>query len=65
MASFSQLVRFECDENGSVHVADLGPDANGPPAPGTKLTAYNTVDELRLRQHPKDLTVRQVGFVNF
>lgn len=63
MSSFSQLVRFECDEDGGEYFADLGPDANGPPSPGTKLAAFATVDELlqQQKQKQKYLTVRQVG----
>lgn len=61
MPSFAHLVRFECEEDGKAYFSDLGSDANGPPAPGTKLLAFASFDELVNQTEGKKITVRRVG----
>ncbi|KFY09154.1 hypothetical protein V491_08373 [Pseudogymnoascus sp. VKM F-3775] len=46
MSFFSQLIRFECAEDGKTYYADLGPDADGPPPLGTQLSAFRSLDDL-------------------
>ncbi|KAL6886769.1 hypothetical protein GGI43DRAFT_431806 [Trichoderma evansii] len=46
MVGFSRLVRFVCEEDNSSYFADIGPNADGPPAQGTKLEGYRTAADL-------------------
>lgn len=57
MPFFSHLVRFECEEDG----ADLGPHADGPPSPGTKLDAVESLDELANKEGKRAVTVSRVS----
>ncbi|KAJ5643327.1 uncharacterized protein N7484_005834 [Penicillium longicatenatum] len=57
MASFSHLVRFECAEHGTAYYADLGPDADGPPVPGTRLGAFKTFQDLASNNYKENVTV--------
>ncbi|KAH8912910.1 hypothetical protein BR93DRAFT_942662 [Coniochaeta sp. PMI_546] len=61
MAPFSHLVRFECHEDGSDRFSDLGPNAEGPPASGTKLVAFGSFEELCNKTGQKTATVRRLG----
>lgn len=65
MASFSHLVRFESEEDGRSYFADLGVDADGPPAPGTGLGAYTSIDDLRNKASVRNVTVRRVSSLTF
>ncbi|OJJ36345.1 hypothetical protein ASPWEDRAFT_37912 [Aspergillus wentii DTO 134E9] len=60
MPSFSHLVRFECEEDGKPYYADLGPDADGPPSPGTKVDAFESLEELSKEDGKGCLTVRRL-----
>ena len=60
MAVFSHLVRFESEEDGSSYFADLGPNTDGPPAPGTKLEAFSSLENLGSRTDQKTVTLRRV-----
>ncbi|KAH7126061.1 hypothetical protein EDB81DRAFT_810367 [Dactylonectria macrodidyma] len=59
-STFSHLVRFECEEDGTAYFADLGPDANGPPSPGTKLSASRSLEDLAIESEQKMVTVRRL-----
>ncbi|KAH8899819.1 hypothetical protein GQ53DRAFT_776636 [Thozetella sp. PMI_491] len=61
MAPFSHLVRFESEESGSSYFADLGPDASGPPALGTKLGAYKSFDDLASKAGQEIVTVKKLS----
>ncbi|GME33968.1 hypothetical protein EDB81DRAFT_699055 [Neofusicoccum parvum] len=60
MASFSKLIRFECEENDDVYFADLGPHARAPPLPKTQLKAYRTIDGLVARNDAETVTIRRL-----
>ncbi|KAI8240835.1 hypothetical protein K4K57_007743 [Colletotrichum sp. SAR 10_99] len=60
MSSFSHLVRFESEEDGAVYFADLGPDADGPPSPGAKLSGAKTIEALALKSEEDIVTVRRL-----
>ncbi|KAJ0283570.1 hypothetical protein COL940_004551 [Colletotrichum noveboracense] len=59
MSSFSHLVRFESEEDGAVYFADLGPDADGPPSPGAKLSGAKTIEALAQKSEEDIVTVRR------
>jgi hypothetical protein len=61
MDTFSHLIRFESEDSGDVYFADLGPDANGPPARGTKLTASKTIEGLAIKSAQSVVTIRRVS----
>lgn len=61
MSSFSHLVRFESEEDGAVYFADLGPDADGPPSPGAKLSGAKTIEALAQKSEEDIVTVRRVS----
>ncbi len=59
--SFTRLVRFESDEEGSPsYFADIALDGDGPPPPGTKLGAFRSVDDLINKIGEKVVTVKRV-----
>ncbi|KAH6953762.1 hypothetical protein BKA56DRAFT_638254 [Ilyonectria sp. MPI-CAGE-AT-0026] len=60
MASFSHLIRFECEEDSNTYFADLGSDANGPPSPGTKLRAFGSYEALAEKSGHKTVTLRRL-----
>uniref|UniRef100_L2FUG6 Fumarylacetoacetate hydrolase family protein n=1 Tax=Colletotrichum fructicola (strain Nara gc5) TaxID=1213859 RepID=L2FUG6_COLFN len=60
MSSFSHLVRFESEEDGAVYFADLGPDADGPPSPGAKLSGAKTIEALAQKSEEDIVTVRRL-----
>ncbi|KAJ3466678.1 hypothetical protein MRS44_004242 [Fusarium solani] len=60
MSSFTRLVRFECEEDGRPCFADLGPDTDGLPLPGTKLGAFGSIDDLTRKSEEKTVTVRRL-----
>lgn len=61
MVSFSQLVRFECSEDGTAYYADLGANADGPPVRGTQLGAFKTFQDLAKRIGEEEVTVSRVS----
>lgn len=63
MSSFTHLVRFESEEDGRPYYAELGSDADGPPAPGTKIAAATTVEGLMQQSEHKPVTIRRVRVV--
>ncbi|KAB5511434.1 hypothetical protein GE09DRAFT_982072 [Coniochaeta sp. 2T2.1] len=60
MSSFTHLVRFESEEDGRRYYADLGSDADGPPAPGTKVAAATTVEGLVQTSEHRRVTIRRL-----
>lgn len=62
MSPFCHLVRFESEEDGTPYFADLGPDADGPPLPGTRLICARTIEGLAQKPERVTLTLRQVSF---
>ncbi|KAH8594578.1 fumarylacetoacetate hydrolase family protein [Bisporella sp. PMI_857] len=44
MAPFSRLIRFESD--GATYFSDLGVDITEPPSPGSRVTAYLSLEDL-------------------
>jgi hypothetical protein len=61
MSTFCHLVRFESEEDGSSYFADLGPDTDGPPLPGTKLTCASTIEGLAQQSDQVTRTLHQVS----
>lgn len=61
MSPFCHLVRFESEEDGSSYFADLGPDADGPPLPGTKLTCVRTIEGLAQQSGQVTRTLHHVS----
>ena len=61
MVHFSHLVRFEAEEDGEVYYSDLGRDADGPPALGTKLNAFRSFEDLENDKEGRMVTVGQVS----
>lgn len=59
MVAFSHLIRFHCADD-VVHFADLGPDADGPPALGTHLDAWETLKEVGVSAGKKRVTIKKV-----
>lgn len=62
MSFFSQLVRFESAQDGKIYFADLGPDADGPPLPGTQLSAFRTLDDLASNAESLAVIVGRVSY---
>ncbi|OAQ64693.2 fumarylacetoacetate hydrolase family protein [Pochonia chlamydosporia 170] len=60
MTGFSRLVRFTCEEDDGSYFADLGSSVVEPPSQGTKLEAYQTVDDLIQQKDVKVVTVLQL-----
>ncbi|KAB5554728.1 hypothetical protein GE09DRAFT_1122181 [Coniochaeta sp. 2T2.1] len=58
MSSFSRLIRFEC-EDGGIYFADLGPSSSIP-SPGTRISAFRTIDALSSRAEDKTVTLRRL-----
>lgn len=63
MSIFSHLIRFQCQEDGQICVADLGPEAEGPPALGTQLVAYGSVEQLATKTSKRLVTIQRVSYV--
>lgn len=61
MANFAVLIKFESEEDGETYFADLGPDAQGPPALGTKVSAVKSLQGLADKHEPKTVTIRRVS----
>lgn len=62
MSFFSQLIRFECAQDGKTYFADLGPDADGPPPLGTQLSAFRSLDDLASKNENVAVTVDRVSY---
>ncbi|KAG5749009.1 hypothetical protein H9Q72_011008 [Fusarium xylarioides] len=60
MATFSVLIKFESEEDREIYFADLGPDAQGPPALGTKVSAVKSLEGLADKDEPKTVTIRRL-----
>ncbi|KAJ5645282.1 hypothetical protein N7507_011293 [Penicillium longicatenatum] len=65
MASFPHLVRFECVEHGTAYYADLGPDADGPPVPGTRLGAFKPFQDLASNNYKENVTVSRLTIPSY
>jgi hypothetical protein len=61
MSFFSQLIRFEGQEDGKPYFADLGSDAHGPPPLGSKVGAYTSLEELKSKAEKTNVTVGRVS----
>jgi hypothetical protein len=64
MSPFSHIVRFEGELSGQSYFADLGVDAEGPPAPGTQLDAFRSIDDLFSKTGKESVTVRRVSITD-
>ncbi|KAH8802422.1 hypothetical protein F5884DRAFT_737958 [Xylogone sp. PMI_703] len=64
MIFFSHLVRFE-SEDGESYFADLGPDMDGPPSLGTKLSAFRSLDELSKKAESRTVTVHRLTIPSY
>jgi hypothetical protein len=61
MSPFHHLVRFESEEDGNPYFADLGPEADGPPLPGARLSGTKTIEGLAHQSDLLPLTLRHVS----
>lgn len=64
MAPFHHLIRFEAANSAGNFFADLGPDADDLPLPGTVITAYATIRDLESNQNSQTATIHRVGWQN-
>ena len=55
MASFSRLIRF--DSGGKIYFSDLGAKRIEPPAPGSRVTAYLSLDDLVTGKNSVEVTL--------
>ncbi|KAF5572705.1 bifunctional 4-hydroxyphenylacetate degradation enzyme [Fusarium pseudoanthophilum] len=60
MANFSVLIQFESEEDGEIYFADLGSDAQGPPALGTKVSAVKSLQGLADKHQSKTVTIHRL-----
>ncbi|KFZ03500.1 hypothetical protein V502_10899 [Pseudogymnoascus sp. VKM F-4520 (FW-2644)] len=65
MSFFSQLIRFECAQDGKTYFADLGPDADGPPPFGTQLSAFRSLDDLASKTEKVAVTVDRLAIPSY
>lgn len=64
MATFSRLIRLECDEEVQPVFANL--DQDSPlPVRGEKITGFKTLDELSNRTGGKNVTLSRVSLIAF
>lgn len=61
MANFSVLIKFESEEDRETYFADLGPDAQGPPTVGTKVSAVKSLHDLTDNHETRTVTIRRVS----
>ncbi|KAG7425469.1 Fumarylacetoacetate hydrolase domain-containing protein 2 [Fusarium oxysporum f. sp. raphani] len=60
MANFSVLIKFESEEDRETYFADLGPDAQGPPTVGTKVSAVKSLHDLTDNHETRTVTIRRL-----
>lgn len=61
MANFSVLIKLESEEDRETYFADLGPDAQGPPTVGTKVSAVKSLQDLTDNHETRTVTIRHVS----
>lgn len=61
MANFSVLIKFESEEDRETYFANLGPDAQGPPTVGTKVSAVKSLHDLTDNHETRTVTIRRVS----
>ena len=61
MAAFHALIRFESPDDNKVYFADLGPASLNIPNQGTKVTGYETVEDLQGSKGGKPVSVGKVA----
>ncbi|KAJ4050754.1 hypothetical protein NW761_005551 [Fusarium oxysporum] len=60
MANFSVLIKFESEEDRETYFADLGPDAQGPPTVGIKVSAVKSLHDLTDNHETRTVTIRRL-----